>query len=124
MWDHQNFDNFYVVYMVSYSGGWPHGPGEQSFLQSTTLIGKLFTRSPAQHSWGVRTLDCQWFVVTLCISDYNGHLFIEANHERLLSCDPSLLAVVSMVTKLDCLVTANCDFLCLWILAQLSVGSK
>jgi len=62
--------------------------------------------------------------VMLCTSDYHGNFFIEANHEKLLSCDPSLLAVVSMVTKLDCLVAANCNFLCLWILAQLSVGSK
>jgi len=55
---------------------------------------------------------------------HHGNFFIAANHERLLSCDPSLLAVVSMVTKLDCSATANCNFLCLWILAQLSVGSE
>ncbi|XP_065897796.1 uncharacterized protein [Dysidea avara] len=53
-----------------------------------------------------------------------GHLTANAaNHDRLLSCDPSLLAVVSMITKLDCSAMANCNFLCLWILAQLSVGS-
>ena len=60
----------------------------------------------------------------LCTSGHLGNLFIAANHDRLLSCDPSLLAVVSMITKLDCSAMANCNFLCLWILAQLSVGSE
>ena len=47
-----------------------------------------------------------------------------ASHEKLLSHDPSLLTVVSMVTKMNNSDGTGCNFLCLWILAQLSVGCK
>lgn len=49
---------------------------------------------------------------------------LAANHDKLLSHDPSLLAVVSMVTKMDTSDGTSCNFLCLWILAQLSVGCE
>lgn len=51
-------------------------------------------------------------------------ILLAANHDRLLSHDPSLLKVVSMVTKMDNSDGTSCNFLCLWILAQLSVGCE
>ena len=49
---------------------------------------------------------------------------LAANHIKLLSHDPSLLIVVSMVTKMNNPDGNSCNFLCLWILAQLSIGCK
>ena len=51
-------------------------------------------------------------------------ILLAASHEKLLSHDPSLLTVVSMVTKMNNTDSTGCNFLCLWILAQLSVGCK
>lgn len=51
-------------------------------------------------------------------------ILLAAYHDKLLSHDPSLLAVVSMVTKMDTPDGTSCNFLCLWILAQLSVGCE